>query len=160
MVLLLGGRNGRITQNALDLQKIVETKFTPFATIATLLVTAEGTIEIKAVIDGHPSCPNLAGNGPFLVEIRARHVAGQTIFGIVGDRNGLLDVVVTENADDRSKNFFTGDGHVVADIGENGRLYKITRCQSIRTTGSTCNQRRTFIDTFLNQSLDLVELHF
>jgi hypothetical protein len=46
---------------------------------------------------------------------------GETELGAVGERNRFFFRIERDDADHGTENFFLGDPHLIADIGEDGR---------------------------------------
>jgi len=65
-----------------------------------------------------------------------------------------------DHAEHGPEDFLNGDGHVVADVGENGRLHIVAAVESVRTAEAAGDERRAFIDAGLDEALDLVPLRF
>ena len=131
----------------------------PFAAVARLLVTAEGCQRIKRRIinvyhAGSQSCCNRTGPP----QIARGNVAGQSIGGVVRDAHRLVFVLVGNDRQHRPEYLLACDGHIITDIRKHGRFDVIAFFESIRPPGSAGNEGRSFVDPFLDQSLDLVPL--
>src|SRR5271155_2440748 len=120
---------GRVAQGALDLQILVEPELAPLSTVAAALVAAERRVHVESMIDRHPTGPDPAGHLTRLVEVGSRDKAGQAIFGVVGDLDGLIDVVIAEDAQHRPEDLLAGNRHVIGDVREDGRLDVVTLVQ-------------------------------
>ena len=75
----------------------MEAELAPLAPVAALLVAAERRVEIEAVVDRHPARADPAGDGAGLLEVGGRDIAREAVLGVVGDLDGLVDVVVAED---------------------------------------------------------------
>src|SRR5512139_1318485 len=101
---------GCVPEDALGLQIVVEAELAPLAPVAALLVAAERAAEVEAPVDRDPSGPDPAGDGTGLFQIGARHIAGQSVLGVVGDLDGVVEIVITEDRGDRPEDLLPGDG--------------------------------------------------
>src|SRR5882724_11512407 len=88
-----------VTQQRLDLHIFVEAKLAPLAPVTTLLVATERRIEIKPIVDRYPAGAQLAGHGASLLDVCGSDVAGKAVFRVVGDPDGLVDVVVAQDGE-------------------------------------------------------------
>src|SRR5271170_6631228 len=86
-----GSRLRRVAQHALDFEVFVEAELAPLAPIAAFLVTAEGCVEVEAIVDRYPPRAQLASHGASLVEIGGCDVPGESVLGVIGDLDGLVE---------------------------------------------------------------------
>src|SRR5690606_34067577 len=121
-----GGGPLRTASGALDelgLQVGAEALHVALASQAGLLVAAEGLHHTHVpAVDRHLSGPDAPGDPLGLGGVPGVHRARQPVVRVVGQRHGLLDVVERDDADDRTEDLLLGDAHVVAHVGEHGRL--------------------------------------
>src|SRR4051812_32586875 len=148
----------RVSKRRFGFQVFVEGELTPFAPVATALIAAERRIHVERVVDRHRAGTDPAGHFARLVEVGGRNVSCQAVFGVVGDLQRLIEIVVAENAQHRPEDFFARDGHVIGHTREDRGFDVIARIQSIGQTLTTDDDSGALVDALLDQSLDLVEL--
>ena len=105
-------RQPDLDEQRLDLEELLETVSSVFATEARLLVPAErSTLGLASAVDPNLTGADLAGDllGPF---VAARDAGGQTVDGVVGDLDRLLLGVVGHDRQDRPEDLFLSDGRV------------------------------------------------
>lgn len=147
-------------QDRLRLEELLQTKDTPLPSGTGLLVASEPSIlEIQAStvqvdVAGPELLGDLAGRG----EVLGVDVARKAVDRVVSDLDGLLQVVVRDHAEDGAKDLLAGNGHLVVDVGENGRLDVVTGSQPLGPARSTNNGLGAFVDTLLQEGLDLLVL--
>ncbi len=152
------GRLGCVPQRALDLQVLLEAELAPLAAVAASLVSAERRIQVERVVDRHLAGPDPARKRAGRIEVRGRNIARKTVFRVVGDVDGLIEIVVGQDAQHRAEDLFAGDRHVVVDLGEHRRLDVVTGVEPVRPSRSADRHRRAFLDALLDQPLHLLEL--
>src|SRR3984957_9178566 len=148
---------GRVAQGALNLQVLVERVLAPLPAVAAALVAAERRSQVKGMVDRHPSRADPAGHRAGLVDVDSRHITRQAVVGVVGDLDGLVDVVVAEDAEHRAEDLLARNLHVVFDVGEDRRLDVVPRVQTRRPAGTAGDDRGTRVDAALDQALDPVD---
>ena len=73
------------------------------------------------------------------------HSCGQTIFGVVCNRYRFFFGIKWNERNHRTKNFFSGNTHIVVYIAKNSWLYKVSGFQPFRTTNSPSKKSGAFI---------------
>lgn len=72
----------------------------------------------SAAVDADEAGLDSAGHRQGVLQ-RTRHdVAGQSVFAVVGDANGVFLVVERDDREHRAEDLLLGDGHGVVDVGE------------------------------------------
>ena len=96
-----------------------------FAADAALLEAAERTrhVEDRSAVDGDDTGADLAGDLGGPVDVGGPHRARESVVGIVGDGDRLLDGGVPDARQHRPEDLLASDGHVVGDPGEHGGLH-------------------------------------
>src|SRR6266849_198784 len=85
-----------------------------------------------------------------------------TIFRVVGDPDCLILGVISDDAQNGTKNLFLGDRHVVCHVDENGGLHEVARFETFRMTLATDEDFCAFLYAFADirlHSLVLVLRH-
>src|ERR1700689_475300 len=115
---------GPVYRDVLLLGVLVQCIRSALAPEAALLVAAEGVgrVDHVPVVDVDHAGFQAPGDveGPLFVT--APYAGRQAVVGVVGDRDGLVDGVVGQDNQNGPEDLFPGDGHVVGDAGEDGRL--------------------------------------
>src|SRR6202795_1722346 len=147
------------TRDRLDLEIFLQAVFAPFAAIAGLLVAAER----RGAVVRHALQVDVPGADPAADPARGLHavggdVTGETVRRVVGDLHRILFVLGAQDGEHGAKNLFARDGHVVGDVGEDGRADVKSLVDAVGQTGTASNQGGAFLDAFLDQRLDLVPL--
>ena len=70
------------------------------------------------VVDPRRPCAKLARDGLRAVDVLARHAAREAVVVVVGHLDGVVDVLVWEDAQDRPEDLFASDRHLVVHVGE------------------------------------------
>src|SRR5215207_5728762 len=148
----------RVSQRGFGFQVFVEGELTPFAAVATALVSAERRVHVEGVVDRHRAGADPSGHLTRLVKIGGRNVARQAVFGVVADLHRLIEIVVTEDAQHRTEDLFTRDCHVIGHMREDRGLDVIARVQAVGPTRAADDDGGALVDALLDESLDLVEL--
>src|ERR1700731_755409 len=150
---------GVVAGDRLDLEIFFQAVFAPFAAVAGLLVAAErrGAVVRHALqvdVAGADPAANLAGG----LDGVGGDIARQTIGRVVGDPDRVFLVLGTHDHEHRPEDFLTRDGHVLGDVGEDGRANIQALVDAFRQTGTAGDQGGAFLDALLDQALDLVPL--
>src|ERR1700722_10094571 len=112
-------RKGLVVLDGLHLEELLEAVLAALAAEARLLVTTEGRHGIEgSSVDVHLTGAQLARDFDGLFVAAGPDTAGQSIRGIVGDRDGLFLRVVGDDREDGSEDLLLGDDHVVANVRE------------------------------------------
>ncbi len=84
----------RVTEGGLHLQVLVEAEIAHSAPVSAGLVPAERCGDIEGVVDGHRTGadPARPPRGPS--QVTGPDIARQTVIGIVGDLDGLVEIIV------------------------------------------------------------------
>ena len=130
----------------------------PFAAVAGLAIATERRGEVRAgAIDQDLAGADAVGNRMgFLV--RALNIACETVNGIVGHLDGLVDRVIGQDAEHGPEDFLARDGHVIGDIRKHGRAGEVALVEAFRTARATGNEGCALFDAFLDQVLNLLIL--
>src|SRR3954467_2276352 len=131
----------------LRLEELLEAELAELAAVAGLLVAAERRQRIEAAaVDLDLAGADLPSNllGP--LGIARPHTAGQAVDGVVGDLDGLVLAVVGKDRQHRSEDLLLGDGHIGADLGEDGRLHEVALVQALGGLGPTGEQLGALVD--------------
>src|SRR3984957_2721361 len=123
MLFLSGLRLDRC-RNGFDFQVLLETCETHLASVARLLVTAEGRVgrvpDAAVDVDGsHPQARREAGRA---LRVGAEHSAGQPIWRVVGDTKGVGVTVVGDHSEHRPEDLLPGGSGVVVQSGDDSGL--------------------------------------
>src|ERR1700730_3104185 len=115
---------GPVYGDVLLLGVLVQCVRSAFAPEAALLVAAEGVVRVDdvPVVDVDHAGFQAPGDVECPLFVAAPDAGGQAVVGVVGDRDGLVDRVVGQDREYGPEHLFPGDGHVVGDVGEDGRL--------------------------------------
>src|SRR3954471_19193037 len=93
---------------------------------ARLLDAGERAAEIDAVlVDRDVPAPDAPGYCLGTLGVRAPDAAREAVVRVVGDRHGVVLVVVGDHADHRTEDLLAGDRHRVVDVGEERRLDEV-----------------------------------
>src|SRR5690606_33583305 len=110
----------------LDLEELLEAVLAVLAPVAAVLVAAEGRVRVEGpAVDLDLAGADPAGEGLGPLRVGAPHAAGQAVDRVVGDSGGVVLVLVADDRQDRPEDLLLGDGHVVADLGEDRRLHVV-----------------------------------
>src|SRR5262249_11848326 len=143
----------------LELEELAEARFAPLAAVAGLLVAAERAAEVGlgAV---HVDVPraDLPGDLPGAVDVRGRDVAREAVERVVRDLDRLVLVLVGDDGEHRSEDLLAGDGHVVADVGEDRGPDEVALLHALGSAGAAGHELRTFLHALLDEALHLLEL--
>src|SRR5579862_4692313 len=132
--LLFRGLLRRVAEDGLGLQELVEGVVAPLAPVAAHLVAAErGGHVAAAAVDRDLAGAQPRGDLAGLFDVGRLHIGGEAVLGVVADIDGLVDRFVAEDRQHRAEDLFTGDGHVVGDVGEDGGLHIVALVEAIRT---------------------------
>ena len=94
-----------------------------------------------------------------MVNILALHIARQAVGRVVGNANRFFLRVVGQHGQHRTKDLLPGNRHVVVDVGEYRRPHVVTPLDALGQPGSATYQLGTFLNTLIDQALNLVPLH-
>ncbi len=130
----------------------------PLAAIPRFLVATEGRVHVVAAVDRNPARADAPREFLGDFDVFARDVAGKTVFGVVGDGDGFVVILISEDTKHRAEDFLTRDGHIVGHVGKDGGLDVVACFQPFGLAGAARDQRRAFADTGLDQRLNLVPL--
>src|SRR5699024_2336951 len=75
-------------------------------------------------------------------QVTGEHTSGQAVGRVVGALDDFSLVVEVEHGHHRAENFFTHDGHVVAAVGEDGRLDEAAGIQAVAGDALAAVQQR------------------
>ena len=73
-------------------------------------------------------------------------------------RDGVVLVVVGEDRQDRPEDLLLGDGHVVAHLGEHGRLHEVAVLEALGLAGAAGDELGALVDALLDVAVDPVDL--
>ena len=106
------------------LRVVLQRGDTVFAAYARLLVSAHGHFSRRFAPRIDPADTRLKrmNHAMRTRQVLRDHARGETVFGGVGAINHFAFLIECEDAHDRAENLFANDAHVVAAIGEDGRL--------------------------------------
>src|SRR5690606_37509567 len=149
---------GRVAEDALDLQVVVETEFAPLPAVSALAVAPEGAPEVEGAVHRDPARPDAAGQRARHLEVGAADVGRETVLGVVGDLDGVVEIVVGDDRQHRTEDLLAGEGHVVGDVGEHRRLDVVAAVEPLRPAGAARDQGGALVDAAPDEPLDLVEL--
>src|SRR6202035_5684956 len=112
---------GVIAGDRLDLEIFFQAVFAPFAAVAGLFVATERRgavvgLALQVDVAGAQLASDLAG----ALDGIGGDVTGETVGRVVGDPDGVFLVLGAEDGEHGAEDLFTGDGHVVGDVGEDG----------------------------------------
>ena len=82
-------------------------------------------------VDQDPAREQSSCDLPCMRRAAREHVVLQAIVRVVGDRDGLVFVPVSQQAQDRAEDLLAGDTHVVAYVGEDRRFHEIPLVERI-----------------------------
>src|SRR5262249_31794368 len=82
--------------------------------------------------------------------------AGQPVDGVIGDPYRVVFVLVRDDRKHRAEDLFLRDGHLVVDVGEDGRADEIARRDPFGHFGAAGNELSAFFTAFL----DVVDASF
>src|SRR5690606_23166513 len=82
----------------------------------------------------------------------------EPIYGIVGDPDRIVLVLIGEDRQHRPENLLALDPHAGLDVAEHGGPHIVAAIQVLRPAEATRHQRGSLLDAALDQALDLVEL--
>jgi hypothetical protein len=68
------------------------------------------------------------------LDVARPHVAGEPIGCIVGHRDGISLVPISDDREYGAKDLLAGDGHVVGHVGEYGRAHIVALIQAVWAT--------------------------
>ena len=128
-----------------------------FATQARLFDPAKRCLAVRdhAGVHPHHAVLQRLAHAEDAGHVAAEEVAGQAELGVVGGRNGLGLGLELENRGHRAKDFFTGDTHVAAHIGQHRGL--VERPAFDLGRGTAGQHLRALGDSVGHQGLDLVQ---
>src|SRR5690606_2469271 len=116
----------------LDLEELLEAVLAVLPPVAAVLVAAEARVRVeRAAVDLDLAGADPAGAGLCPLGVGAPHAAGEPVDGVGGDAGGVVLVVVADDRQQRPDDLFVGDGHVVADLGEDRRLHVVAALQRL-----------------------------
>ncbi|CAB4605752.1 unannotated protein [freshwater metagenome] len=96
---------------------------------AGVLEATERAVEVHALggVDRKGSGANTTGDADALFDVGRVARTGKAVVVVVGHGDGILEGVVLDERQHRAEDLFTGDGHVICDIGEKGGGHEVTR---------------------------------
>src|SRR5699024_4508431 len=86
------------------------------------------------------------------------HGSVESVDGVVGDGDGLLDRVVGDEGQYRTEDLLLGDAHVVAHVGEDGGTNVVTTFPAFHGFGTTGDEAGSFLHTEPDVGADLLLL--
>ena len=121
--------------------------YAELATDARLLVASEWCQWVLLhAIDRDPSDLESTRDGLGMLGLRREHVRMEPEGRVVRDGDGFILVAIRDDAQHGAEDLFLRDGHVVADIGEHGRLDEVAAVQPSRTTFAAGDERCTLLE--------------
>src|SRR5487761_650320 len=101
-----------------ELKRLGDQELSP---VPGLLYPAEWCRQVEsATVDLNGSRPQSPGKSQPLLLVAGPDRSGQSVPGAVGDLKGLSLIPVRDHRQHRSENLLLGDGHLRADVGEDG----------------------------------------
>src|SRR5262249_52717273 len=148
-----------VSEDGLQLQEFAQAGLAPLATVSGLLVTAEGAAEVGLrAVHVNVAAADPLGDLPGALDVRRRDVARQTIERVVGDLDRLVLVLVVDDGEHRAEDLLAGDGHVVADVGEDRGPDEVALLDALGPTGAAGHELRALFHALLDEALHLLEL--
>src|SRR5579862_435515 len=134
----------------------------PAAAVAThpgALVAAERRfgVDHAAAVHLHGPGAQRARDAAGALEVAAPDVAVEAVLGVVRERDRLGLVAERDRADDGPEDLVSGDGHLVADAGEERRL-DVPAARQVRGAAAAAGERRALAHAVGDVALDAVAL--
>src|SRR6185312_15151098 len=132
---------------------------TPLASVPRSLEAAERNAHVpRRTVDRHPT-----GADPAPDAIRTRQVARpdvcmQAVRSVIGDPHRILLVAIGQDRQHGSEDLFTGDDHVIVDIGEYGGPDEVAFLEPRRAPLAAGHEVGALADAFGNVALHTLEL--
>src|SRR5262249_26294712 len=145
------GREADVLRLAVALER-------PAAAVAShpgALVAAEGSVRVDraAAVHLHRPGAQRARDADGTLRVAGPHVAVEPVVRVVRERGRLGLVAKRDRADDRPEDLLPGDGHVVADAGEQGRL-DVPAARQMRGAAAAAGERRALAHAVGDVALD------
>ena len=100
------------TEDGLDLEVFLEAEQPVFAAVAGPFVAAERGMGVpRRGVDVDLARADAQGDAAGLREIGTVDVTAKAVFGVVGNRNGLVDVIIGNDDQHRPEDFLLRDAH-------------------------------------------------
>src|SRR6185437_4054684 len=143
----------------LHLEIFLETELAPLAAVARLLVAAErrGAV-VRNALQVDVAGADLTAHLARTLDSACGHITRKTVGRFVGDAHGVRLILGAHDREHRSEDLLFRDGHLFGYVGEHGRPHIEALVDAFRQTGTAGDQRRAFLDSLLDQGLDLVPL--
>src|ERR1700735_4434565 len=111
---MLPPRSGGVdADDRLDLQEIAQAEFAVLATVAGHLESAERSLHVaRRAVQRHLSRADARADASRALRILGPYVSRESIRCVVRDGDGLLLVLVGQNAEHRSEDLLARNGHV------------------------------------------------
>src|SRR5208283_1297630 len=150
-----------VSEDGLQFQKFLQSRFAPLATVARLFITSKTTGEIHpCAIDVYVSRANSSRHSTRPLQVSRAYIAGKPIGSVVSDAHRILLALIRNNAKHRPENFLPRNSHLVSDVAEHRGSHEISFDQAVRTSQPSTHQSRAFVDTRFDQPLHLLKLSF
>src|SRR3954470_1045062 len=91
-----------------------------------------------------------------MLKISRIDVTGESVDRIVSNANSFVFVAIRNHDEHRPENFFACDRHVVVHVGEDRRPHEVSASDAVGPAWSADDDLSTFLDSSLQQSLNLL----
>ncbi|EER34470.1 aldehyde dehydrogenase [Candida tropicalis MYA-3404] len=112
-------------------------------------------MEVVVSVDPNSTSLESVRNINTLVDVSGVNTSSQTVIRVVSQSNSFFNSVELDQGDNRTKDFFLDNTHILVNISKNGWFDKVTLVTSLSTTS---NNSGTLFLTNFNVFQDLIQL--